>query len=747
MTIRVLQRQQGILGNVALREAKAGELGDIIMMVREALAKHLSKEWVDLVSIFANKAVVAQGGRFISYSYELAEDNGITISNPVEVVRDFVPAGVTQLTEAWGSDSIFIESVDKAAGSKFLITVIEAGISYNNTNYPAAVLREATPLFNGARVFVKSDDEHLKGQGKSFNNLIGQLTKPRFVEAAGGKKLGAIQATLELLKTAGDVSDKMVEAVERGMTELFGFSIDCDGTAKQAGKLREAKQIQRVNSVDLIIEPGAGGRVIRMVEAKQPQEDINMTLLQRMLEAITRQNPALLKGLDQENEDAVLAAYREAVAVKPESGDGISKDELNQALKMVEARAYAKTAITASKLPAPAQERLQAQFSGQANFTEAAVDEAITAERTYLGKFTESGKPMMPEGGPRYGDAPNAAQLLAAFFDPKDRAVQSFKECYIEITGDKLVTGRLDKCSRSRMVEALDSSNLGNVLGEAMHKRMIEEYNQPDQYEIWREVAKVTPVSDFRNQERVRYGGYGDLPVVGESGNYNPLTSPTDEKAQFAVSKRGGTESVTLEMVKNDDVGVILDIPRKMSRAAKRTLSKFVLDFLRTNPAIYDTKAFFHVDHANLLTTALSTASWAAARLAMIKQTEFGAAGEQLGIAPRLLMVPADLEEAAYDLFRRDTNNDETFTQSQKPKILVPWYWTDPNDWVAMADKNDIPSIEVGFLDGQEEPEMFVQDNPTVGSLFTNDTITYKIRHIYGGVVKDFRGAVKSVVA
>ena len=120
---------------------------------------------------------------------------------------------------------------------------------------------------------------------------------------------------------------------------------------------------------------------------------------------------------------------------------------------------------------------------------------------------------------------------------------------------------------------------------------------------------------------------------------------------------------------------------------------------------------------------------------------------EQLGIAPRLLLVPAQLEEAAYDMFRRDTNNDETFTQSQKPKILVPWYWTDANDWVAMADKNDIPSIEVGFLDGQEEPEMFVQDNPTVGSLFTNDTITYKIRHIYGGVVKDFRGAVKSVVA
>lgn len=739
----------GYRGYQALREAKAGEFSDIISLVQLALGKHLARDWVDIIAIFADRIIIRQAARHLSYSYVIGDGNNVVFGDAVEVVREFVPAGVTQLVEAWGSDSIFIESVDKAAGSKFLITVIEAGISYNNTNYPPAVLREATPLFNGARVFVKSDEEHLKGKGKSFSNLIGQLTHPRFVEAAGGKKLGAIQATLELLNSAGDVSDKLVEAVQRGMTELFGFSIDCDGTAKQAGKLREAKQIQRVNSVDLIIEPGAGGRVIRMVEAKQPQEDINMTLLQRMLEAINRQNPALLKGLDQENEDAVLAAYREATAPKVEPGvsGAISKEELQGALRLVEARAYAKTAIAASKLPAPAQERLQAQFSGQANFTEAAVDEAITSERAYLGKFTESGKPMMPEGGPRYGDAPNAAELLAAFFDPKDRTVTSFKEAYIDITGDKLVTGREEKCSRSRMLEALDSNSLGNVLGEAMHKRMIEEYNQPNQFDIWREIARVSPVSDFRNQERVRYGGYGDLPIVGESGTYNPLTSPTDEKAQFAVSKRGGTEKVTLEMVKNDDVGVILDIPRKMSRAAKRTLSKFVLDFLRTNPAIYDTKALFHVDHANLLTAALSPTSWAAARLAMITQTEFGAAGEQLGIAPRLLLVPAQLEEAAYDMFRRDTNNDETFTQSQKPKILVPWYWTDANDWVALADKNDIPSIEVGFLDGQEEPEMFVQDNPTVGSLFTNDTITYKIRHIYGGVVKDFRGAVKAVVA
>ena len=75
------------------------------------------------------------------------------------------------------------------------------------------------------------------------------------------------------------------------------------------------------------------------------------------------------------------------------------------------------------------------------------------------------------------------------------------------------------------------------------------------------------------------------------------------------------------------------------------------------------------------------------------------------------------------------------------------WYWTDANDWYLAADPDDIPCIEVGFLDGREEPELFVQDNPTVGSLFTHDKIAYKIRHVYGGDVLDHRGLYKAAVA
>jgi len=233
---------------------------------------------------------------------------------------------------------------------------------------------------------------------------------------------------------------------------------------------------------------------------------------------------------------------------------------------------------------------------------------------------------------------------------------------------------------------------------------------------------------------------------VAEGADYLDAAAPTDEEATYKAGKVGRLAIVTMEMIRNDDVGMIRQVPIKISRAAKRTLSKFVLDFIRSNGLIYDGTALFTAGHGNLGAAALSAVTWSAAQLAVKKQTE-ATSGDRLGIPLRNLLVPSDLEEAAHDLFKqRGTNQDQSFIQTLAPTIVPVWYWTDANDWAASCDKSDVPTIEVGFLDGQQEPEIFIQDNPTVGSLFSADKITYKIRHIYGGAVIDYRGLYKAVV-
>jgi hypothetical protein len=96
----------------------------------------------------------------------------------------------------------------------------------------------------------------------------------------------------------------------------------------------------------------------------------------------------------------------------------------------------------------------------------------------------------------------------------------------------------------------------------------------------------------------------------------------------------------------------------------------------------------------------------------------------------------------------RNQNNDKTFVQTINPEVIIPAYWTDANDWCTLADPMKLPVLEIGFLDGREEPELFVQDMPNVGSLFSNDLITYKIRHIYSGnvLVDGFKATTKAVV-
>ena len=604
-------------------------------------------------------------------------------------------------------DDFLIEALNATItdpGGRFRVRIVGAGLSGNGRYYPDAVLKRAVPLFEGARVFVKSDSEHLAGAGKDFRNLVGRVTGVEFITGQG-TDTGELQGILELIETAGPVAAKLKEAWDKGMSGLFGFSIDAAGTAAKGRvggqAVRMVKEISKVNSVDLIVEPAAGGQVLNLIESTgdHPMED----------------------------------------------------DELSAG--------QVRNIVEATKLPEPAKQKLIKEYGPPSKVTETQLREAITEEIEYVAKFSESGKVRglgddFDHDRSRVhlieGRNEKVGGMLDAFFDPahKDhRHARSFRECYLTITGDRGFTGLVRNCDQALMRESLGSQSFGDVLGDAINRRMVAEYQNQTVYDIWRQLTGTpVPVNDFRTQERTRFGGYGDLPIVTESDPYVALASPTDEKASYAVAKRGGTEDVTLEMITNDDVGAIQRIPQKLVRAAKRTLSKFVLDFLKDNAAIYDGVALFHADHDNLGSAALADTSVAAGRLAIKSQPEKDS-GEKIGLGPRYLWVPDDLEETAVNLFRRNTEQDKTFVQSLTLEVMPVWYWTDSTDWCLTADPNDVPIVELGFLSGNEEPELFVQDSPTSGSMFSHDKVTYKIRHIYGGTVVDYRGAYKGVVA
>lgn len=784
-------------GYARLTEAVTTEYGQLIELVRQAvrdkmrLSVNNSDYYVDVRGIWPEHAVVGFKGRLYRYHYTVAPDNTVTVGDAEEVIAEYTPVGAAPAPSAAPNVAPVREAAAvaadtavfrEAADGSIEVTLVRAGRSTNRNYYPDAVLRESASMFEGVRVFNKTDAEHISGAGKAVDKLLGAIYGVRFVEGKGADS-GALVGTFKPLNPADPTVTKMVEAVKRGMQNLLGLSIDATARTKKrmqgAEQLREAVRFLKVDSVDLIVEPGAGGGLDRLVEAAadqpitNPKEETMPLWKQRMLEAVKAKAPAkhAALNLDTVTDDEVTQLY-EAVCGPLVPAEGTRVVEAVDAntpitradLQVFELRGAARDRIAAAKLPQAAKDRLQAQIAtaGADRLTEAAVGDLIKSEGDYIARMTESGAvrvPMFGNGSVQVQDrSVSIKDMLDAFFDPahkEHRSVQSLRECYIEITGDRRVTGQLRECDMGRIAESLGvmresvaSTTWGDALGDSITRRMQAVYTGLTDLDAWKRVATWGPVNDFRTQERIRIGGYGNLPAVLQGAAYGALTSPGDDKATYAVTKRGGTEDVTLEAIKNDDVQALRRIPVELALAAKNTLYEFVFDFFRTNGVIYDTKALYHVDHNNLFTTAFSATEYAAHRLSMLKQTRSGS-GKRLATPPKTLLVPFELEEAAFNAFQRATNLDKTFVQSNVPDIVGVAYWTDGNDWCTVADPNILPVLEIGFLDGREDPELFVQDAPNAGSMFSNDKLTYKIRHIYGGgvLVDGEKGTTKAVVA
>ena len=116
------------------------------------------------------------------------------------------------------------------------------------------------------------------------------------------------------------------------------------------------------------------------------------------------------------------------------------------------------------------------------------------------------------------------------------------------------------------------------------------------------------------------------------------------------------------------------------------------------------------------------------------------------------LWVPRALRGTALQLKDSEYNPESaeravnTIRDSFEP-YASPYLRGDENNYYLSANPSDVEGIEMGFLNGREDPEILIQDQPTVGNVFIYDTIRYKLRHEYGGAVVDFRAFAAGIVA
>jgi hypothetical protein len=289
-----------------------------------------------------------------------------------------------------------------------------------------------------------------------------------------------------------------------------------------------------------------------------------------------------------------------------------------------------------------------------------------------------------------------------------------------------------------------------SVVKNVLNKMLLKAYNVRPRW--WSPIAYEEDFGTLNQITWIKSGGIGNLPTVAEGAAYTELDwSDNEETADFL--KKGGYIGITLEMMDRDDVGAVRRIPREIGNAAWRTLSGLVSALFTANagvgPTMGDAVALFDAgSHYNLLTTALSAAQWDVVIQAVYQQTEPTSAAV-LGIRPQFLLVPIELERTAMTILEQpwsDADNKHYLEPRYKSSrvVTVP-EWTDANDWAAACAPEDCPGVCIGYRYGRE-PELFVADDQTIGSMFTNDEMRIKCRFFVAVGVADYRPLHKSNV-
>lgn len=162
------------------------------------------------------------------------------------------------------------------------VVLIRAGYSANNNYYPPEILKQAVPLFEGVRALARSDDDHLQNAEKNIKNIVGWFDNVRYM-APGSSQVseGGLVARFTISKAAGWLNVLIKDAWEQGKKDLVGLSIVAEGQGRlkktSDGFIRVVESIDRVSSVDVVVDPAAGGKFLKLVAADPTLPSFNLS--------------------------------------------------------------------------------------------------------------------------------------------------------------------------------------------------------------------------------------------------------------------------------------------------------------------------------------------------------------------------------------------------------------------------------------------------------------------------------------
>lgn len=279
------------------------------------------------------------------------------------------------------------------------------------------------------------------------------------------------------------------------------------------------------------------------------------------------------------------------------------------------------------------------------------------------------------------------------------------------------------------------TSDFPLLLANIAEKSMLKGYEEAEEtFQRWTSIGQLP---DFKIAKRVDLNTFPALDLVPEGGEYHEATIG-ERGEQIQLATYGKMFSITRQAIINDDLDAFSKVPRKMGRAAVRTVGNLVYAVLTGNPAMADGKALFHADHKNLLSAAApSTAAIDAMRVKMGLQKLDDV---PLNIRLQYLLVPLALEGTAKVCRESEfevggDNNKSTPNSVRGTFDVISDARLDANSatkWYGAASAAANDTIEVSYLDGVQTPTLEQQSGWSV------DGVQFKVRLDAGVKALDF---------
>jgi hypothetical protein len=324
----------------------------------------------------------------------------------------------------------------------------------------------------------------------------------------------------------------------------------------------------------------------------------------------------------------------------------------------------------------------------------------------------------------------------------------------------------------ARMEEAVSTSDFPYLFGNIIDRQLLATYREPeDPLYRWQDYVKIGSVPDFNTVRREKVSGKDPLlPEVPEKGEYLAY-KPSNARYEYAVKKRGRRFDISWESIINDSLGAFNDIPQEMAFAAKDTeayvaTSQFAASTGDGNASLYgatitdDGQAITNLGSLPLTMFNLQTT------IGLMKAQK-NPQGKIMRIRPKYLVVPPALELTAKAILTSTTvayaataatavplPTNNVLTQSGLQLRInewLPYIDTTHGDtaWYLFADPTYGAAVEVGYLRGNETPEVCMKASNKMmigggagGAMsgdFETDNIAYRVRDVVGGAPLDPR--------